>query len=222
MVERATTKSTPGTRFLKKVARGSKRRSRKNVSSGWRAARPISTPRLALAVEIPHLNKQRLGLDDERCWVVLTEANRFVWPRPDIGIRESGDPASVAYGLLPRSLAKEIIRRFGGCIAKIELIGKLSETTIHRGSARNPLNTLSANFQGLMQTTALPPNVLNYSNRATPLPGFGKRTNTSGSWPGMMRRGFDAIFFMRSCAARFDFASSVAAIGTCFSKFSYV
>jgi len=31
----------------------------------------------ALAVEIPHETKRRLGLDDERSWIVLTEANRF-------------------------------------------------------------------------------------------------------------------------------------------------
>ena len=84
------------------------------------------------------------------------------------------------------------------------------------------LRALALRWTNFMQATAWPPNFLNYSKRATPLPGFGKRTNTPGSWPGMMRRGFDAIFFMRSCAARFDFASSVAVIGTCFSRFSYV
>ena len=31
-----------------------------------------------LAVELPAATKRRLGLDDERSWVVLTEANRFV------------------------------------------------------------------------------------------------------------------------------------------------
>ena len=75
---------------------------------------PPSDP--ASAVEIPHLTKQRLSLDDDRCWVVLTEANRFVWPGPDIRMRESGDPASVAYGLLPRSLAREIIKKFGDVV----------------------------------------------------------------------------------------------------------
>ncbi len=30
-----------------------------------------------LAVELPAATKRRLGLDDERFWVVLTEANRF-------------------------------------------------------------------------------------------------------------------------------------------------
>jgi hypothetical protein len=32
----------------------------------------------ALAVEIPHVTKLRLGLDDLRSWIVVSEANRFV------------------------------------------------------------------------------------------------------------------------------------------------
>lgn len=66
-----------------------------------------------LAVEIPYVTKQRLGLDTERSWVVLTEANRFVWPGPDLRIREPrSDPPSVVYGLLPRALFKEITGKF--------------------------------------------------------------------------------------------------------------
>ncbi len=42
---------------------------------------PPSNP--DLAVEIPHETKRRLALDDNRSWVVLTEANRFAWPAPD-------------------------------------------------------------------------------------------------------------------------------------------
>src|SRR5207245_5916426 len=33
-----------------------------------------------LVVEIPATTKRRLGLDDARSWVVLSEANRFLWP----------------------------------------------------------------------------------------------------------------------------------------------
>ena len=33
-----------------------------------------------LAIEIPAITKRRIGLDDDRSWVVLTEANRFTWP----------------------------------------------------------------------------------------------------------------------------------------------
>jgi hypothetical protein len=63
---------------------------------------------LAPAVEIPPLTKQRLGLDDERSWIVVSEANRFVWPGPDLRPREAGRPETVAYGLLPRGLFEEV------------------------------------------------------------------------------------------------------------------
>jgi hypothetical protein len=36
------------------------------------------------AIENPPATKRRLGLDDERSWIVLTESNRFVWPGPDV------------------------------------------------------------------------------------------------------------------------------------------
>ncbi|OWK40983.1 hypothetical protein [Fimbriiglobus ruber] len=71
----------------------------------------------APAVEIPHATKQRLGLDVERSWVMLTEANRFVWPGPDLRMAEpGGGPESAAYGLLPRALFKDITGRFGDAI----------------------------------------------------------------------------------------------------------
>ena len=66
----------------------------------------------ATAVEIPIATKQRLGLDTQRSWVVLTEANRFQWPGPDLRMNASGDAQSVAYGLLPRALFKEITGKF--------------------------------------------------------------------------------------------------------------
>ena len=66
---------------------------------------PPSDP--ALAIEVPHATKQRLGMDDERSWVVLAEANRFDWPGPDLRLMPTGDPASVAYGLLPRSCSRK-------------------------------------------------------------------------------------------------------------------
>lgn len=39
---------------------------------------------VADAIEIPPATKQRLGLDSERSWIVITEANEFVWPGPDL------------------------------------------------------------------------------------------------------------------------------------------
>jgi hypothetical protein len=76
---------------------------------------PIShspPPDPALAVEIPASVKRRLKLDDERSWVVLTEANRFVWPGPDLRPSRPGDSASVGYGPLPFALFEEIRTKF--------------------------------------------------------------------------------------------------------------
>ena len=71
---------------------------------------PPSNP--SLAVEIPAATKRRLGLDDERSWVLLTEANRFIWPGPDLRPTSRGDIASVTYGPLPFALFEQIRQRF--------------------------------------------------------------------------------------------------------------
>jgi hypothetical protein len=71
---------------------------------------PPSNP--LLAVELPAATKRRLGLDDHRSWVMLTEANRFVWPGPDLRPLQPGDAASVAYGPLPYGLFEDIRLKF--------------------------------------------------------------------------------------------------------------
>lgn len=60
------------------------------------------------AVEIPLKTKLRLGLDDQRSWVVLTEANLFSWPGPDLRPSVNGDLSTIAYGLLPASLFRSV------------------------------------------------------------------------------------------------------------------
>ncbi len=57
------------------------------------------------AVEIPAATKARLGLYDARSWIVLTEANRFTWPGPDLRPIQSGD---VVYGELPADLFRRV------------------------------------------------------------------------------------------------------------------
>ena len=71
---------------------------------------PPSNPELA--VEIPAATKRRLRLDDARSWVVLSEANRFLWPGPDLRPARPGDAASVAYGQLPYTIFEQIRRKF--------------------------------------------------------------------------------------------------------------
>jgi hypothetical protein len=68
------------------------------------------------ALEIPTITKDRLGLDSERSWVVLSEANDFIWPGPDLRPVPGGDPGTVAYGSLPpgfmRVLRERVDRRW--------------------------------------------------------------------------------------------------------------
>jgi hypothetical protein len=66
----------------------------------------------SLAVELPHATKQRLGLDDDRSWIIVTDANRFIWPGPDLRFSRPGDAASIAYGLLPRHIFNEMRDKF--------------------------------------------------------------------------------------------------------------
>lgn len=63
----------------------------------------------ASAVELPAGVKSKLGLDDDRSWVILTESNRFAWPGPDL--RHIDRPGGY-YGPLPAILFNEIKRRF--------------------------------------------------------------------------------------------------------------
>lgn len=69
------------------------------------------------AIEIPADTKRRLGLDDVPSWVVLTEANRFVWPGPDLRPSVNGELSSIAYGSLPERLFERIRLGF---LAKIK------------------------------------------------------------------------------------------------------
>jgi hypothetical protein len=71
---------------------------------------PPSDP--TLAVEIPTATKRRLGLDEAQSWVVLSEANRFAWPGPDLRPALRGDAASLAHGQLPYALFETIRQKF--------------------------------------------------------------------------------------------------------------
>ncbi len=63
------------------------------------------------AVEIPRATKQRLGLDGELSWIMITEVNDFIWPGPDLRPVPGGD-GSIVYGVLPPRLFDEVRERF--------------------------------------------------------------------------------------------------------------
>ncbi|MCG8613380.1 MAG: hypothetical protein MI864_22960 [Pseudomonadales bacterium] len=58
-------------------------------------------------IEIPAATKKRLGLDEDRSWVITTEFNKFSWPGYDIRKLDNG---LYSYGVLPEKLIKEIIK----------------------------------------------------------------------------------------------------------------
>jgi len=57
-------------------------------------------------IEIPSRDRKRLGLDDERHWLVASEINRFIWPRPDL--RRRPDDGTFRYGMLPAHLYEQL------------------------------------------------------------------------------------------------------------------
>ena len=64
------------------------------------------------AIEIPPVVKARLGLDGERSWVVVSEANVFAWPGPDIRFVPGKESDSAAYGYLPPGFFRVVRDRF--------------------------------------------------------------------------------------------------------------
>ncbi|MBR0670532.1 hypothetical protein [Neoroseomonas soli] len=68
-------------------------------------------------VEIPAATRARLGLQSEPCWVVVTEANVFAWPGPDLRRPDTGENDFV-YGSLPHALMATIRQAFAAWRAR--------------------------------------------------------------------------------------------------------
>ena len=64
--------------------------------------------RSSSAVEMPATTKDRLGLDPQPSWIVVSEVNRFTWPGPDL---RPVAPGRWAYGLLPAGLFRAVCNR---------------------------------------------------------------------------------------------------------------
>jgi hypothetical protein len=79
------------------------------------------------AIEIPAATKRRLGLDDARSWIVLTEANRFTWPGPDLRPLKHGNANRILYGELPANL---VVKVRDGFVALQKLHTGIVERTV--------------------------------------------------------------------------------------------
>jgi hypothetical protein len=64
-----------------------------------------------VAIEIPQVVKQHLGLDDERSWVIVSEGNDFQWPGYDL--RKIPRTDRYDYGFLPPRFFNQVREAFG-------------------------------------------------------------------------------------------------------------
>ncbi len=72
----------------------------------------------AEGIEIPLNTKIRLGLDDNRSWVILNESNKFIWPGYDLRPAKNKSLTQIDYGILPPKFFNEL---------KIKLLSYLNE-----------------------------------------------------------------------------------------------
>jgi hypothetical protein len=71
------------------------------------------------AIEIPLAVKQRLDLDHDRSWIVLSEVNRFTWPGPDLApLRARASASEMAFGSLPGKLMDRVLQMLAAEIRK--------------------------------------------------------------------------------------------------------
>jgi hypothetical protein len=54
------------------------------------------------ALEVPETERRRIGLDEERSWVILSEINEFIWPGPDLRTVPGKPDGSFEYGRLSK------------------------------------------------------------------------------------------------------------------------
>ena len=79
------------------------------------------------AVELPLVTKQRLGLDAQRSWVVVSEINRFVWPGPDLRPVSRTEPDRFDYGVLPPTIFRQVKAQLAAC-ARAQRLRVVSRT----------------------------------------------------------------------------------------------
>ena len=64
---------------------------------------------LATAIEVPGQERRRLGLDEERSWVILTEFNAFIWPGSDLTPVPGREPRTSVYGRLSKEFFTSVL-----------------------------------------------------------------------------------------------------------------
>jgi hypothetical protein len=71
------------------------------------------------AIALTPATRRRLGLDEEKNWIVATEVNCFFWPGPDLAPTAAGE---YAYGELPAVVFQALVQKIlaaGGAVAEV-------------------------------------------------------------------------------------------------------
>lgn len=63
----------------------------------------------ATAIEVPEEERRRVGLDDERSWVILSEFNAFMWPGSDLSPVPQREPDTFVYGRLSKGFFTRVL-----------------------------------------------------------------------------------------------------------------
>ena len=61
------------------------------------------------AIEIPAEQRVRIGLDDDRAWIVLSEFNTFFWPGYDLRPVPGRQPPTAIYGAISAHLYRRVL-----------------------------------------------------------------------------------------------------------------
>ena len=93
-----------------------------------------------VAVEIPPRVKEHLGLDSERSWVILEEANIFTSRGFDLRPIKKGD-SRVDYGLLPPKLFERLIAKFRELRAQGKVAGASRDEPMQAVPAKSSLGS---------------------------------------------------------------------------------
>ena len=60
------------------------------------------------AIALTPATRRRLGLDEEKNWIMATEVNSFFWPGPDLAPTPAGE---YAYGELPAVVFEALVQK---------------------------------------------------------------------------------------------------------------
>ncbi|MDR3417151.1 MAG: hypothetical protein P4L83_13285 [Nevskia sp.] len=68
------------------------------------------------AIAMTPATRRRLGLDEEKNWIMATEVNSFYWPGPDLTPTPTGE---YAYGELPAVVFEALIKKIVAAGSKL-------------------------------------------------------------------------------------------------------